>query len=75
MKGLEEHMSKLTIALLLVVFAVSFPRHCGATNYHEYRKFDPPVSSERVPSKCHANLKEPRDYYCFDRRWEFLHHN
>ena len=38
-------MSKLTLALLLVAFAVSFPRSVGATNYHEYKKFDPPVST------------------------------
>ena len=47
-------MSKLTLALLLVAFAVSLPQHCGATNYHEYKKFDPPVPTERVPSKCHV---------------------
>ena len=68
-------MSKLTLALLLVAFAVSLPRNCGATNYHEYKKFDPPVSTERVPSKCHANPKERWNCYYCDKRWEFLHHD
>ena len=44
-------MSKLTLALFLVAFAVSFPRTCGATNYHEYKKFNLPVPTEN----CRAN--------------------
>ena len=53
----------------------SFPRTSGATNYHEYKKFDPSGSSEREPSRCHANLKEHRNYYYCDKWWEFLHHD
>jgi hypothetical protein len=68
-------MSKLTTALLLVVFAVSVPRNCAATNYHEYKKFEPPVSTERVPSKCHASLKERRNYYYCDKWRDFLHND
>ena len=68
-------MSKLNRVLLIAAFAVSLPRTSSATNYHEYKKFNLTGPTERVPSRCHANLKERRDYYCFDRRWEFLHHN
>ena len=42
-------MSKLALALLLVAFAVSFPRMSGATNYHEYKKFDLSGPTEKVP--------------------------
>ena len=68
-------MPKLTLALLLATLAVSFPRNSGATNYHEYKKFDPPVSTERAPSRCHANLRERRNYYYCDKWREFLHHD
>ena len=70
LNGLEEHMSKLTLALLLVAFALSFPRSVGATNYHEYKKFDPPVPTERVPCKCRVHPKERWNCHC-DKRWEF----
>jgi hypothetical protein len=63
-------MSKLTLALFLVVLAVSVPRLCGATNYHEYKKFDPPVPTEKVPCKCHVNPKRHWNCHC-DKRWEF----
>jgi len=63
-------MSKLTLALLLVVFAVSLPRSVGATNYHEYKKFDPPVSTGKAPCKCHVHPKERGNYRC-DKRWDF----
>jgi hypothetical protein len=33
-------MSKLTRVLLMAIFAVSVPRTSGATNYHEYKKFN-----------------------------------
>ena len=67
-------MSKLTPALLLA-FAVSLPRTSGATNYHEYKKFDLSGPTERVPHRCHANLKEHRNHYYCDRWWEFWPHN
>ena len=70
LNGLEEHMSKLTLALLVVAFALSFPRSVGATNYHEYKKFDPPVPTERVPCKCRVHPKERWNCHC-DKRWEF----
>ena len=67
-------MSKPTLALLLAAFAVfSFPRSSGATNYHEYKKFKPSGPTERVPSGCHANLKERRNCHYCDKWWEFLH--
>ena len=67
-------MSKLALALLLAAFAVaSFPRTSGATNYHEYKKFNLSGPTERVPSKCHTNPKEHRNYYHCDKSWEFLH--
>ena len=71
-------MPKQTLALLLVTFAVvslPLPRNCGATNYHEYKKFDPPSSTEKVPSRCHANPRERRNYYYCDRWRDFLHHD
>ena len=69
-------MSKLTLALLVAAFAVvSFPRTGGATNYHEYKKFNLSGPTERVPSRCHGNLKEHRNYYHCDTWWEFLHHD
>ena len=70
LNGLEEHMSKLTLALLFVAFTVSLPRNCGATNYHEYKKFDPPVSTEKVPCKCHVHPKQRGNCHC-DKRWDF----
>jgi hypothetical protein len=63
-------MSKLALALFLVAFAVSLPRLCGATNYHEYKKFDPPVPTEKVPCKCRVHPKERWNCHC-DKRWEF----
>ncbi len=69
-------MSKPALALLLAAIAVvSFPRTSGATNYHEYKKFNLSGPSEREPSRCHANLKEHRNYYHCDKWWEFLHHD
>src|ERR1700735_1744855 len=73
MKRLERHMPKQTLALLLVTFAVvslPLPRNCGATNYHEYKKFDPPVSTEKVPCKCHVHPKQRGNCHC-DKRWDF----
>ena len=63
-------MSKLTLALLVAAFAVSLPRLCGATNYHEYKKFDPPVPTEKVPCKCHVHPKRHWNCHC-DKPWEF----
>ena len=41
-------MSKPALALLLAAIAVvSFPRTSGATNYHEYKKFNLSGPSER----------------------------
>jgi hypothetical protein len=53
-------MSKLNRVLLIAAFAVSLPRTSSATNYHEYKKFNLSGPTERVPSRCHANLKEHR---------------
>ena len=69
-------MSKPALALLLAAIAVvSFPRTSGATNYHEYKKFNLSGPTEREPSKCHANLKERRNCHYCDKWWEFLHHD
>ena len=69
-------MSKLALALLLAAIAVvSFPRTSGATNYHEYKKFNLSSPTEREPSRCHANLKERRNHSYCDKWWEFLHHD
>jgi hypothetical protein len=68
-------MSKLTRVLLMAVFAVSFPRTSGATNYHEYKKFNLSGLTEREPIRCHANLKERRNHHHCDKWWEFLHHD
>jgi hypothetical protein len=70
-------MSKLNRVLLIAAFAVSLPRTISATNYHEYKKFNLSGPTERVPSRCHANLKEHRNYhyyYC-DKWGEFPHHD
>jgi hypothetical protein len=75
MNGLEEHMSKLTRVLLMAAFAMSLPQAGGATNYHEYKKFDVSGPTERVPSRCHTNLKERRNYHHCDKWREFLHHD
>jgi hypothetical protein len=67
-------MSKLALALLLAAFAVaSFPPTSGATNYHEYKKFNLSGPTDKEPSKCHASLKEHRKYYYCDKLREFLH--
>jgi hypothetical protein len=68
-------MSKLTRVLLMAALAVSVPRTSGATNYHEYKKFDLSGPTEREPISCHANLKERRNYHHCDKRWNFLHHD
>ena len=70
-------MSKLTLALLFAAFAVvSFSRASGATNYHEYKKFDLHGPTESVPPRrCHPNLKDRRHHYHCDNWWEFLHHD
>ena len=66
--------SKPILALLFAAFAVvAFPRTSGATNYHEYKKFDLSGPTEKGPSRCHANLKERRNDHCCDKWWEFLH--
>ena len=68
-------MSKFTRALLVAAVAMS-PRVSSATNYHEYKKFDVSPSTERMPSKCRATLKEHRhhNYHC-DTWQDFWHHN
>jgi hypothetical protein len=67
-------MSNLVLALLLAAFAVmNFPRASGATNYHEYKKFDLSGPAEKEPSRCHANLKERWNHHHCDKWWEFLH--
>jgi hypothetical protein len=68
-------MTKLTDALLSFVFVVSLSQTGHATNYREYKKFNLSDPTERVPSKCHAHLKERRNYYYCDKWWEFLHHD
>jgi hypothetical protein len=71
-------MSNLTRVLLMAAFAVSLPRTSGATNYHEYKKFNVSGPTERVPSRCHGdlNLKEHRNYHYSCDKWrEFLHHD
>jgi len=65
-------MSKLTLASLLAALAVvNFPRASGATNYHEYKKFDLSGSTERVPSRCHAAKGRWSHHHC-EKGWEFL---
>jgi hypothetical protein len=70
-------MSRLTLALLLTTIAVAgFPRIGGATNYHEYKKFDVSSPTERAPSRCHAQLKHHRNYhYDCHKWWEFPYHD
>jgi hypothetical protein len=68
-------MTKLTVALLSFVFVVSLPQTGRATNYHEYKKFNLSGPPETVPSRCHAYLKQRRNYCCRDKWWEFLHHD
>jgi hypothetical protein len=69
-------MSKLTLPLLIAAFAgMSFPRTGGATNYSEHKKFDLSAPTQRVPSKCHSNLKERPHYSYRDNCWEFWHRN
>ena len=64
-------MSNLILALLLAAFAVvNFPRASGATNYHEINLSG---ATERVPSRCHANLKERWNHHHCDKWWKFLH--
>ena len=64
-------MSNLILALLLAAFAVvNFPRASGATNYHEINLSG---ATERVRSRCHANLKERWNHHHCDKWWEFLH--
>jgi hypothetical protein len=68
-------MSKLTPVLLMTAFAASLPQTSGATNYHEYKKFDLSGPSERVPTRCHFDLKEHRHHHYYCDTWrEFLRH-
>jgi hypothetical protein len=66
-------MSKLTLALFLVALAMSLPRASGATNYHEYKKFNLAGPAETIPHRCHASLKEHRNYHYCDKWRDFLH--
>jgi hypothetical protein len=47
----------------MAAFAVSLPRTSGATNYHEYKKFNLSGPTEREPIRCHANLKERLNFH------------
>ncbi len=67
-------MSKLILALLLIAAVVaSFPRAGGATNYHEYKKFNLSNPVEREPSRCLAYLKERWNHHHCEKWREFLH--
>jgi hypothetical protein len=70
-------MSRLTLALLFTTIVVAgFPRNGAATNYREYKKFDVSSPIEKVPSRCHAKLKDHRNYhYHCDKWWEFPYHD
>jgi hypothetical protein len=67
-------MSKLTLTLLMTAFAMSLPQPSGATNYHEYNKFNVSGPIERVPSSRHGDLKEHRNPF-YRNRWEPLLRN
>jgi hypothetical protein len=68
-------MSKLTLTLLMTAFAMSLPRPSAATNYHEYKKFNVSGPTEKVPSRCHGDLKEHRNHPFYRDRWEPSLHN
>jgi hypothetical protein len=53
-------MAKLIFISLMVVFAASFPRISGATNYSEHRKFGLSPLPERAPIARRGNLKKQR---------------
>jgi hypothetical protein len=68
-------MSKLTLTLLMTAFAMSVPRPSGATNYHEYKKFNVSGRTERVPSSRHGDLIEHRNHPFYRDRLEPLLRN
>jgi hypothetical protein len=53
---------------------MSLPQPSGATNYHEYNKFNVSGPIERVPSSRHGDLKEHRNPF-YRNRWEPLLRN
>ena len=69
-------MPGLTLALLLAALAVvSFSRTSGATNYHEYKKFNLSGPVEQEPIRRHSNPREHRNYCHCDKWRDFLHHD
>ena len=56
-------MTRLIVVSLLFIGAASLPQTAAATNYHEYKKFDPPSTTGGVWCRCHGKRKE-RWIYC-----------
>jgi hypothetical protein len=60
----------------MAAFAMSLAPTSGATNYHEYKKFNASGPTERIPSRCHGDLKEYRNYHHHCDQWrELLRHD
>ncbi len=51
-------MTRLTVTSLLLILVAGLPQRSAATNYHEYKKFDPPRTTGEVLRMHHAALKQ-----------------
>jgi len=51
-------MKRLVFVSLLIVFAPSLQTNAGATNYHEYRKFDESCPTGEKLCGCPGNHKQ-----------------
>ena len=74
-------MTRLTVTSLLLILVAGLPQRSAATNYHEYKKFDPPSTTAGGLCRHQARLKERWNYCypdnaCGAHRWTGLsaHH-
>jgi hypothetical protein len=51
-------MTRLTVTSLLLILVAGLPQRSAATNYHEYKRFDPPRVAGGVLRTHHAALKQ-----------------
>ena len=60
----ETSMRKLTFGFILILYVAGFATMVGATNYHEYRKFDASCSAGSV--RCDCSQSQTQAVCCYD---------
>jgi hypothetical protein len=61
-RRIGDSMTRLIVVSLLFILAAGFPRTSAATNYREYKKFDPPNATGQVLRRHHDRPKERWNY-------------